>query len=93
MPKLYNLTNLAQLAQGHTVVTRNVTQAGIDALKKWIPDRARPEVNGLSLYSVEEFEVAERGASTFKPELPPLFPKAVAPKEETKGPAAAGQTT
>lgn len=88
MPKLYNITNL-KTGQ----VYKNKSQAQIDALKAWIPDKATPHITGLSAYSVEEFEVGDPNAKTFKPELPPLFPKAVPTKEETKGPAAAGQTT
>lgn len=81
--KLYTLTNL----KTGLVVRRNATQADIDALSKWIPDKARPDINGLSFYSVEAFDVSERGGQTFTP--PPI--RAVR-KEETKGPAAAGHT-
>lgn len=81
--KLYTLTNL----KTGLVVRRNATQADIDALSKWIPDKARPDMNGLSFYSVQAFEVGDRAGQTFTP--PPIMGVR---KKETKGPAAAGHT-
>lgn len=82
--KLFKLTNL----KTGKVVKNNATQADIDALQRWVPDKASPQVTGLSLYMVEEFDIPERGGATFKP---PAFPRMPVPKEETKGLPAGGQ--
>lgn len=85
--KLYRLTNV----KTGKVVRNNVTEAEIAALKK-SPKNPGGPADGpsmLSLYTVEEFEVAE--GKTFLPDFIKNNAAAAATKEETKGPAAAGQ--
>lgn len=98
--KLYQLKNL----KTGKLIPRKMNEAEMETLRNTVLPGS-PNRKMVDLYEVEEFDVPVKSGRTFTPPaLPPLtnpttpnvLPRGkmvdVRAKEETKGPAAAGQT-
>lgn len=84
--KLYQLKNL----KTGKLIPRKMSEAEMETLRNTVLPGS-PNRKMVDLYEVEEFDVPVKSGRTFAP--PALPPVPGAPKEETKGPAAAGQTS